>query len=360
MYKINSDSYASVFVLPTVVADKHLRMAGKAQLKALLWLYRNSAREADISEISKETGIPADEIDDAMLYWIEAGLVTNEEGKQPSVHGAEAEKDKTEKPKTENINETESKPEDAGSVKPKKSPSKPITVKPSVKDISKRLSESHDIRNMFSEVQEIFGRTLGYDAQSSLLILYDHYALPSEVIIMLCNYASTIGKQGSLAYIMKIGADWAENEINTFDRAAEKIGRMEKVNTLWLKFRSLTGLANPKPTVRQSEYFEVWSSDYGFGAELIALAYERTVEKKGSISYGYMNGILRSWHESGFKTTEEVLRAEEEFAKGSEKKRAAFSNSRKQSEQDDKPSYDIEKAIRKSLSINPDKTKKGQ
>ena len=43
MYKINPNTYASAFVIPADVADKHLRMAGKAQLKVLLWLYRNPA-----------------------------------------------------------------------------------------------------------------------------------------------------------------------------------------------------------------------------------------------------------------------------------------------------------------------------
>ena len=50
MYKINPNSYKSVFVLPTEIADKHLRMAGKAQLKVLLWLFRNSCREFDIGD----------------------------------------------------------------------------------------------------------------------------------------------------------------------------------------------------------------------------------------------------------------------------------------------------------------------
>ena len=75
MYKVNPGSYASVFVLPTQVADKHLRMAGKAQLKVLLWLFRNPNTAFDLDVISRDTGIPKDEIDDAMLYWIDAGVV---------------------------------------------------------------------------------------------------------------------------------------------------------------------------------------------------------------------------------------------------------------------------------------------
>ena len=40
-YLINAEVYASAFFLPTSVADEHLRMAGKATLKVLLWLFRH-------------------------------------------------------------------------------------------------------------------------------------------------------------------------------------------------------------------------------------------------------------------------------------------------------------------------------
>jgi len=40
----------------------------------------------------------------------------------------------------------------------------------------------------------------------------------------------------------------------------------------------------------------------GFDNEAIRMAYERTVLKKQSMDWGYMNGILRRWHEKGLHT----------------------------------------------------------
>ena len=99
------------------------------------------------------------------------------------------------------------------------------------------------------------------------------------------------------------------------------------------------------------------SVEYGFDTEMIALAYERAVEKKGSIHFGYMNGILRSWHESGFKTTEDVERAEREFAGQQEQKRSPAA---KKTKHETPPSYDAENVLRHSFSFDPTKTKKGQ
>ena len=369
MYKVNPDSYASVFALPTEIADKHLRMAGKAQLKVLLWLYRNPAANADIAVISRDTGIPGDEIDDAMLYWIEAGLVVKN-GEKPQTEKS-AETVFSKESATEMLRKSMAVPsvpvksrEDTPSAEPKKQEKERATlVKPSIQDIARRMGESEEIRSMFNEAQDVFGRTLGYDAQSSLLILHDHYALPAEVIVMLCNYARNIGKHDSLAYIVRIGISWAENGINTFETASNKISRMENADRHWSDLRRVTGLENPKPTVKQSEFLEIWINDYGFDTEMIAFAYDRAVEKKGTISFSYMNGILRKWHEKGFRTVEEIERAEKEFADEAEKNRAAKTQQKAPAAGKGNyapPSFDVELALKRSLALDPTKTKKGQ
>lgn len=363
MYKVNPDSYASVFALPTQIADKHLRMAGKAQLKVLLWLYRNPAVHADNAVISKDTGIPIDEIDDAMLYWIDAGLVLSESAQAQPIQPASSEQTVSASEMVRvQITKAESVPAEIiqNAAEQKKEKTQPVVVKPSIKDIAQRLSESEDIRSMFAEAQDAFGRTLGYDAQASLVILHDSYSLPAEVIIMLCNHAKTIGKQGSLAYIMKLGQSWFENNIDTFEKAAEKIEAMEKADKKWAEFAAATGLSNPKPTAKQAEYFEIWTCTYAFDTDIIVSAYERTVETKGKIHLGYMNGILRSWHEAGYKTIEDIDRADREFAGEAEKKRAADKPSQKKEKSGTAASYDIEEALRKSRMLDPTKTKRGQ
>lgn len=361
MYKINPSAYSSVFVLPTQIADKHLRMAGKAQLKVLLWLYRNPSVQPSIDVISKDTGIPRDEIDDAMLYWINAGLILKDGEEVPivplsaSVQSASQEL-RNETLKTEALHE---KPVVAVEQEKIQKKEKPMLVKPSIKDISRRIAESDDIRSMFSEAQEAFGRTLGYDAQSSLIILHDHYALPPEVIIMLCNYAKTIGKQGSLAYIMKMGATWSECGITDFESASNKIARMENAQNVWDDFKQLTGVENPKPTQKQADCLEVWINDYSFSMDIIYCAYERAVEKKGKLNWGYMNGILRSWHESGHKTVDDIEKSEREYSEGT-KAKAAPQRKAELNKHDTPPSYDVDRAVKKSRMVDPTKTKRGQ
>ena len=56
---------------------------------------------------------------------------------------------------------------------------------------------------------------------------------------------------------------------------------------------------------REREYIAAWV-ELGLSDELIRLAYERTVYKKGAMNWPYMNKILQSWHEAGYRTPAQV------------------------------------------------------
>lgn len=58
----------------------------------------------------------------------------------------------------------------------------------------------------------------------------------------------------------------------------------------------------PHPLVSQERtYIAAWD-DMGFDDEALPMAYEKTVLKKQSMDWGYMNGILRRWHQKGLHT----------------------------------------------------------
>ena len=44
-YKINPAAYTGVTVLPSVIAEQHLKLAGPAQLKVILYAFSDPAKE---------------------------------------------------------------------------------------------------------------------------------------------------------------------------------------------------------------------------------------------------------------------------------------------------------------------------
>jgi len=351
MIKINSSVYSSVFVIPSAVADDHIRLAGAVQLKVILFIFRHASDNITPDDISSALGIPRADISDALAYWAQAGFI--EYGEQPNAAPAPAETkaQPAEIPPISKATQTVTAP----APQPSAERVMPPAVRPTHDEIAARVAESPEVRNLFFEAQRIFGRTIGYDTQSSLLYLMDHEGLPAEVIVMICGYAEANGKR-STRYIEKIGEDWAQREIDTFDKATNRIAELENVNVVWNELKNLIGLDTPKPTARQSEYISKWSCDYGFSTEMIYLAYERMTEKTGKINFKYMDKILSSWHTEGIKTKADVDESDARFRE----KNASAKKKTTSAPQDGKSaaSYDINKAFG-SYDV-PTKTKKGQ
>ena len=335
-YKINPEAYGDVFVLPKVVVKENLRLAGAVGLKALLYLYCN-APDGDTSceAIAKALGADRGDVADAMVFWLERGLVLEDKNafESEKVEARAEEKEKNEKPvfATEPVKEEKAEP--------KKVAELPIS-RPSHEQIAVRCSECEELRLLFNEAQNILGKTIGYEGQSILIMLHDSYGLPAEVILMLLEYALSKGKTG-YKYIATVGKEWSEKEIDTIELAEEYISEQNEADGLWRRFCELTGVKNPKPTAKQRRFLKIWSKEFSFSCEMICLAYEICVDNTGKMSLEYMNRVLKNWHDKGVKSPSDAQREQERwnesnFGKGSKK-----TEKKKQEVFSSNASYDI-------------------
>lgn len=368
MYKPNPSQFSSVFVLPTAIADEHLKLCSAAQLKVILALYRLQNEAADTAKLCEKAGLPEQEVLDACAYWCEKGVLFCEQGSESLTAPPAAAADRTPAPQTPPPTgqtslsaDSEAKPADTAkepssqetAAKTGKEREK-ITVsptRPTYEQIRRRLDESEEVRALFSETQLVLGRLLGTGDQAALLLLHDYYGLKTEVLLMLCEYARSVGKTGNLNYIYAVGTDWSSREIDTFERAVEEIRRLQTVNTSWSQLCSLTGLQHPTPTKTQQRYLACWLDEWKFDLAMVALAYEKMKERTQSVRFSYMNGILKNWHEKGLTTPEQVQAEEEGFrerisaARPVQKKESRKTNANAKSGIPDTPaSYDLEKA----------------
>ena len=85
------------------------------------------------------------------------------------------------------------------------------------------------------------------------------------------------------------------------ERAEEHIAKLTRLRGRETEVLRLLDIS-PRPLVqREKDYIAAWDG-MGFEDEAIRMAYERTVLKKQSMDWSYMNGILRRWHEKGLHT----------------------------------------------------------
>lgn len=188
-------------------------------------------------------------------------------------------------------------------------------------DISQALADSAStFPALVGEVERRLGKRLSTADLKSLYTLYDHLALPTEVILMLVGWCIEdvskkygAGRKPFLSQIRKEGFIWARLGVDTMERAEERIQALTRLRSRESEVLRLLDIP-PRPLVqREKDYIAAWDG-MGFDNEALRIAYERTVLKKQSMDWGYMNGILRRWHEKGLHTAA-AIRTEDREAR---------------------------------------------
>lgn len=337
-YQINPGAWGAMFPIPASVVDEHIKMVGRDQLKVLLWLFRHASDGKELTDLCADTGIDREDAVDAMQYWIGCGLLVK--ASEPAVSPPQR------------IPQDAVGPEPVESSQPEKTALAPLPLsKPTSEQIACRLLEEPALGLLYAEAQQKLGRTIGYDGQSTLLMIHDQYGLPVEVILMILEYAASQGKT-SMAYIAKMGRDWGEREIDTLEKAEEQLTRLRTGQSLWNQLKTLTGIHTPRPTAAQEKFLTEWSSELHFGIDMIHLAYEEMANHTDRLSFPYMNKVLRSWHEKGLLTPEQVQAERQAHQQAREKAASADPGEKKQKSKKSEArdaSYDLDEYTRRAL-----------
>lgn len=300
-YHLDLGPWNGVFAVPNALVDRHIKLAGKEQLQAILWMLRHSGESVSAQALGAALGISPDSAADALEYWVDRGLLARREETlfplespqvSPSPQAAAAPAPDTEKPK-------EKKP------LPRKRLAKPDTGY-----LSRRMEESEEIRYLMREAEGALG-LLSPATSGVLLAARDDYGLPVEVIIMLVNYAKSVGKTAAV-YLDTVARDWAESGVTTLEAAEEKMQQLDERRLAWSRVSAIAGLSKRSPSKKEGEAALRWVREWGFGDEMLSLAYERCAERTGKFSTAYMDKVLADWHGKGLRTREDLERFEQQ------------------------------------------------
>lgn len=179
-------------------------------------------------------------------------------------------------------------------------------------DITQALQHEHTFPALCDMAEQRLGKRLSPNDLKSLYTLFDHLALPAEVIMMLvgwcCEQAERKHGQGrkpTMSQIVREGFAWQRRGVDTMEQAEQHIARLTRLRGKEQEVLRLLDIS-PRPLIeRERTYIAAWE-DMGFDNGALRAAYEKTVLKKQAMDWGYMNGILRRWHEKGLHTAEAV------------------------------------------------------
>lgn len=180
-------------------------------------------------------------------------------------------------------------------------------------DINRELeNQSSPFPLLVQEVQRRLGKVLSTNDLKGLYTIYDFSGLPPEVILLAVNWTVEEfqrkygpGHIPRMPQIQREAIRWKEQGVDTVEAAEAHLRRLTLLRDRSVQILALLDIRDRPPVEREREYISGWL-DMGFGDDAIRLAYEKTVLKKQSLNWPYMNSILKHWHESGLHTLAEI------------------------------------------------------
>lgn len=181
-------------------------------------------------------------------------------------------------------------------------------------DINTALTSQSTFSGLADEVERRLGKKLSTPDLKTLLTLYDHLALPAEVIVLIVSWCLLEterkygpGRKPFLSQIRREAFRWAAQGIDTAEAAEEHLQRLLRLRSREGELIRLLDLPNRPLVERERNYIAAWL-DMGFDNDALRLAYEKTVMGTASktMDWRYMNKILTRWHEAGLHTVAQI------------------------------------------------------
>ena len=180
----------------------------------------------------------------------------------------------------------------------------------------RRSGEDPAFRGVLAEAERLLGHTLSGADTRTLFGIYDYLGLPVDVIMELMHHCADEarlkygpGRVPRMRDIEKEAYIWANREIMTFEQAEEYIRSRARLRDEMEGVKRALGISGRPLAPSERKYVESWL-ELGFGAEALALAYDRTVTNTGQLKWSYMNKIVLSWHDKGLHSREEIERGD--------------------------------------------------
>lgn len=301
--------------VPKIIFDEHLRMASARQLKALLFMLSKEEENVSEEELALFLGCEAEDVVDIMEYWFANGIVSKDNVKN--------ELKRTAPPapaQTSNVTKV-------SLVVDEKTNEKPVTKvlsAPSLspKDVVARANEDENVSSLLNAAQGVLCRTISLNEQGMLINMIDYYGLKPEIILMILDYARSVGKD-NFRYISTIAKNWGDEGIDSIEEAERKLADIASSDSAWKEYCRLAELTYKTPTLKQSQRINKWLKEWEMTMEVVAQAVERAKDAQPSRFTEYVDGILAKWHRLGIKTLADIEEKEINDTKKPQPKRGS-------------------------------------
>ena len=323
MIQLKSDYPHNHISVPRVFIDKYMADANGEFVKVYLFLLRcmgsSVTSDCSISAIADHFNYTEKDILRALKYWEKVGVLSLELDSKNQLTGL-CFKDLTggvqqsvtpsieitvapvEAPVVEEVKPTRTKKAAASAASKKRE----YTL-----DEVKEFTSNDEISELLFIIETYLKHPLNSTDMNAVFFWYDGLKFSRELIEYLVEYCLTSG-HSSLRYMDKVAIGWAENGIDSIEKAKEHIAIRSKA---YYSIMKAFGISGRNLADSEIAFVNKWSKEYAFDIEIIQEACKRTISATQKPSFEYTDTILTNWHNQNVHTLKDISALDEAFNK---------------------------------------------
>ncbi|MCL2392793.1 MAG: DnaD domain protein [Oscillospiraceae bacterium] len=184
--------------------------------------------------------------------------------------------------------------------------------KRTIEDIKAEMGSSSIFGALVEEVQRSLGKILSQDELQRLFGIYEDLSLEPEVILQLVTHcisesrARSGGRMPSIRYIEKAAYTWEREGVFSLDCAEKYLKALENRRSARGEIKRSLQLLSRELSETETSYVDNWI-EMGFGADAVAIAYDRMMVQTGKFVWRYIDKIMTSWHAKCLHSPQEIM-----------------------------------------------------
>ena len=323
MIQLKSDYPHNHISVPRVFIDKYMADANGEFVKVYLFLLRcmgsSAASDCSISAIADHFNYTEKDILRALKYWEKVGVLSIELNAKNQLTGV------CFKDLTGGVQHTAT-PVVEITVAPAEAPvaeeEKPARAKKAISTLAskkrdytsaevKAFTNNHEVSELLFIIETYLKHPLNSTEMNTLFFWYDGLKFSGELIEYLVEYCITNG-HSSLRYMDKVALGWAENGIDSIEKAKEHVSIRSKA---YYSIMKAFGISGRNLADSEIVFVNKWSKEFAFDIEIIQEACKRTITATQKPSFEYADSILTNWHNQNVHTLKDIAALDEAYSK---------------------------------------------
>lgn len=329
-----SDSQDSATRVSNVFIDEYMSNANGEFVKVYLYLLRQlhaPGSAFSISAIADKFEHTEKDIKRALSYWERMQLLRLEYDADENLTG---------------VHLLDTQPKGDGGHEPPAAPAGDRTKQqapaPQKKTYSadeiRQFREQEAAAELLFITERYLGRVLTPTDLNVIFYWYDEFQFSTDLIEYLIEYCVSKGHT-SIHYIDKVALAWSKHQVKTVEQAKLAVNGH---NQAYFTVMKSLGIKGRSFVPSETAYIDKWNNEYGFSAEMIAAACERTIQAIHQPSFEYVDTILNNWRKNHIATLEDAAKLDEAHQKKKKSASAPKASAKNKFNNFDQRSYDYD------------------